>query len=119
MEAAAYLTELRAFIGHIRAQHITVPILVMTPPPSLLKNRKPNVYVQDYAKSIIEISKSEDFAVWDLYQEFGGLEGIQNLKTTGLIGPDWVHYSKKGYEKQGDLFSQAFLKAYDNFKLKK
>lgn len=119
MDAAAYLAELRLFISHLKAQHINVPILVMTPPPSLLKGKKPNVYVQDYAKSIIEISKSEHFAVWDLFQEFGGLEGIQNLKSTGLIGPDWVHYSKKGYEKQGDLFSQAFLKAYDNFKLKK
>jgi LysM repeat protein len=119
MDVAAYLNELRVFMNHIKTQHINVPILVMTPPPSLLKGKKPNVYVQDYAKGIIEISKSADFAVWDLYQEFGGLDGIQNLKATGLIGPDWVHYSKKGYEKQGDLFSQAFLKAYDNFKLKK
>jgi hypothetical protein len=27
-----------------------------------------------------------------------------------------VHYSKDGYEKQGRMFAEAFLKAYDNFK---
>lgn len=47
------------------------------------------------------------------------MSGIRQLKSQGLIGPDWVHYSKKGYEKQGSLFAEAFLKAYDNFKLKK
>jgi len=34
-----------------------------------------------------------------------------------LMSTDRVHYSKDGYEKQGRLFSEAFLKAYDNFKM--
>lgn len=118
MEAAAYISELRKFISNIKAQNIDVPIIIMTPPPSLLKARKPNVYVRDYAKAIIEAAQTDGFAVWDLYNEFGGFDGIRSLKATGLIGPDWVHYSKKGYEKQGNLFTEAFLKAYDNFKLK-
>lgn len=117
MEAAAYIAELRQFIKNIKAHNSNVAIIVMTPPPSLLKARRPNVYIRDYAKSIIEVAKTDEFAVWDLYDEFGGMDGIQNLKSSGLIGPDWVHYSKKGYEKQGNLFSEAFLKAYDNFKL--
>lgn len=118
MEASAYIKELRLFIKNIKDQNSNVAIIVMTPPPSLLKARKPNIYIRDYAKSIIEIAKTDGFAVWDLYDEFGGMDGIQNLKSAGLIGPDWVHYSKKGYEKQGNLFSEAFIKAYDNFKLK-
>jgi len=118
MEASAYIKELREFIKNIKEQNADVSIIVMTPPPSLLKGRRPNIYVHDYAKSIIEIAKTDGFAVWDLYDEFGGMDGIRNLKSGGLIGPDWVHYSKKGYEKQGNLFTEAFLKAYDNFKLK-
>ncbi|MDA6071607.1 SGNH/GDSL hydrolase family protein [Flavobacterium sp. AC] len=118
MEAGAYIAELRLFIKNIKDQNIDAPIIVMTPPPSLLKARRPNVYIRDYAKSIIEAAKTDGFAVWDLYDEFGGMDGIQNLKSTGLIGPDWVHYSKTGYEKQGNLFTEAFLKTYDNFKLK-
>ncbi|MNY80989.1 hypothetical protein D3C86_2223130 [compost metagenome] len=54
-----------------------------------------------------------------MYDEFGGITGVRKLRAEGLIGPDFVHYSKKGYEKQGKLFAEAFLKAYDNFKSKK
>lgn len=119
MEASAYVRQLREFINNIKAQNIDVPIIVMTPPPSLHRGRKPNVYVRDYAERINSIAEKDDFAVWDLYDEFGGIGGIRNLKAEGLIGPDYVHYSKKGYEKQGKLFTEAFLNAYDNFKSKK
>lgn len=118
LESGNYIKHLREFISNIKAQNINVPIIVMTPPPSLLR-KKPNTFIQDYAKQIIEIAQTDGFAVWDLYDEFGGMDGIRSLKSAGLIGPDWVHYSKRGYEKQGNLFSEAFLKAYDNFKLKK
>jgi hypothetical protein len=91
----------------------------MTSPPSLFRGRKPNHFVGEYAQRINDIAEKDGFAVWDLYDELGGLSGIGQLKAEGLIGKDWVHYSKKGYEKQGSLFTEAFLKAYDNFKLKK
>ncbi|MNS40317.1 autolysin [compost metagenome] len=118
LDTSNYIKELREFIRNIRAQKIDAPIIVMTPPPSLLR-RKPNTYIDDYAKQIIDIAQKDGLAVWDLYDEFGGMSGVRQLKVQGLIGPDWVHYSKKGYEKQGNLFTQAFLRSYDNFKLKK
>ncbi|WP_235830973.1 GDSL-type esterase/lipase family protein [Flavobacterium ustbae] len=117
LNAEKYINELREFISNIRAQKINAPIIVMTPPPSLLR-RKPNIYINQYSRQIIDIAQKDDFSVWDLYEEFGGMSGIKQLKVQGLIGPDWVHYSKKGYEKQGKLFAQAVLKSYDNFKLK-
>ncbi|AWK02912.1 peptidoglycan-binding protein [Flavobacterium crocinum] len=117
LEAGNYIKELQEFISNVRTQKIDSPIIVMTPPPSLLR-RKPNNYINDYTKYIIDAAQKDGFAVWDLYDEFGGMSGIKQLKAQGLIGPDWVHYSKKGYEKQGNLFTKAFLKTYDNFKLK-
>ena len=119
MEASAYIEQIRTFIKKVREQNINVPIIISTPAPSLLKGRRTNTYIFDYARSIIQMTETDNVAVWDLYDEFGGMHGIQQLKSQGLIGPDWVHYSKKGYEKQGNLFTEAFLKAYDNFKLKK
>ncbi|MGO4772397.1 GDSL-type esterase/lipase family protein [Flavobacterium sp. W22_SRS_FK3] len=118
VEADAYIKQLRQFIKNIKEQNTNVSIIVMTPPPSFLKGKRTNTYVYDYARSIIQIAETDNVAVWDLYDEFGGMHGINQLKIQGLIGPDWVHYSKKGYEKQGDLFTQAFLNAYNNFKLK-
>lgn len=117
LESENYIKHIREFISNIRAQGIDAPIIISTPAPSLLR-RKPNTYIHEYTKDIFETAKKDDFAVWDLYDEFGGMEGVRKLKVQGLIGPDWVHYSKKGYEKQGNLFAEAFLKAYNNFKLK-
>lgn len=118
MEASAYIEQVRQFIKKVKEQNINVPIIISTPAPSLLKAKRTNTYIFDYARNIIQIAESDNIAVWDLYDEFGGMHGINQLKIQGLIGPDYVHYSKKGYEKQGNLFTQAFLKAYDNFKLK-
>lgn len=118
MEASAYIEQLRQFIKKVREQNINVPIIISTPAPSLLKAKRTNTYIFDYARSIIQIAETDNVAVWDLYDEFGGMHGINQLRLQGLIGPDWVHYSKKGYEKQGNLFTQAFLNAYNNFKLK-
>lgn len=119
MEASAYIRELREFISNLKQQKIDVPIIVMTPPPSLHRKRKPNIYVKEYAERINNVAEKDDFAVWDLYDEFGGITGVRALRAEGLIGPDFVHYSKKGYEKQAKLFTEAFLRAYDNFKFKK
>ncbi|KAF2514352.1 LysM peptidoglycan-binding domain-containing protein [Flavobacterium foetidum] len=115
LDAGKYISELREFIGKIREQKIEAPIIVMTPPPSLLR-RKPNTYIDDYTKGIIDTAKNDSFAVWNLYDEFGGMSGIRQLKAQALIGPDWVHYSKKGYEKQGKMFTEALLKAYNYYK---
>ncbi|WP_239023076.1 GDSL-type esterase/lipase family protein [Flavobacterium endoglycinae] len=119
LETSDYIQRLRQFIKNIKDQNINVPIIVMTPPPSLFRGGKPNNFVGEYAQRINDIAEKDGFAVWDLYDEFGGLKGIRQLKSQGLIGKDWVHYSKKGYEKQGSLFTEAFLKAYDNFKSNK
>lgn len=119
LEASDYIQRLRQFIKNLKSQNINVPIIVMTPPPSLFRGGKPNNYVGEYAQRINDIAEKDGFAVWDLYDELGGLKGIRQLKTQGIIGRDWVHYSKKGYEKQGSLFTEAFLKAYDNFNSKK
>lgn len=115
MESENYIKQLREFISNIKAQKIDAPIIIMTPPPSLLR-RKPNTYIASYTREIIDIAKNDGFAVWDLYHEFGGMSGIKQLKQQGLIGSDWVHYSKKGYEKQGRMFTKALVKAYDNYK---
>ncbi|MEN2400413.1 LysM peptidoglycan-binding domain-containing protein [Flavobacterium sp. MC2016-06] len=118
LESANYIKQLREFISNIKAQKIDAPIIIITPAPSLLR-KKLNTYIDDYTKDILDIAQKDGFAVWDLYDEFGGTSGVRQLKAQGLIGPDYVHYSKKGYEKQGKLFSEALIKAYDNFKLKK
>lgn len=117
MEMAAYMSQLNQFIENIRQKNPDVEILVMTPPPSLLYRRSLNTYAADYAKEINVQAEMRNHASWDLFSIFGGLYGVNKNYRQGLMAGDKVHYSKAGYEKQGTLFTEALLQAYESYKL--
>lgn len=117
MTGDAYKAQLNTFIQNVKANNPDTAILVITPPPSLFKRKYPNTFAADYAKKIMIQEVEKNYATWDLYSEMGGLFSVNRNAARGLMSTDRVHYSKDGYEKQGRLFSEAFLKAYDNFKM--
>jgi len=51
-----------------------------------------------------------------MYAQLGGLYGVTRNYRKGLIASDRVHYSKAGYEKQGDLLSDAIIATFRNYK---
>lgn len=116
MKSQDYMNLLDVFIQSVKAQNPDAEILVATPPPSLFKRRYPNTFCADYAKNIIDKAEDFNYAVWDLYSQFGGLYGVGKNEKSGLIGRDKVHYTKAGYEKQGDLLAEAILDAFQNYK---
>lgn len=116
MISSEYMVQLQQFIANLKAQNINVPVIISTPPPSLFKRKFPNTFAADYSENIIKAAEEKGFAVWDLYSQFGGLYGVSRNAARGLMSADRVHYSKAGYEKQGNLLSEAILKAYSNFK---
>jgi LysM repeat protein len=116
MSTDAYLAQLNKFIASVKAQCPGAAILVTTPPPSLFKRRYPNTFAAAYAKGIAMQEADKEYATWDMYSELGGLYGVPRNARRGYIGPDRVHYTHDGYEKQGKLFTEAFIKAYENFK---
>ena len=115
MNSDAFIAQLDLFISNARKQNPFVEIMVATPPPSLFKRKYPNTFVADYSKKIIELAFSRRVAVWDLYSDLGGLYGINQNAKAGLIGGDRVHYTKAGYEKQGNLLAKAIMEAYQNY----
>jgi len=117
MIGANYKEQLNLFIKNIRDKNPDAAILVITPPPSLFKRKYPNVFVAEYSKIILAQETEQNYATWDLFSEMGGLFSVNRNASKGLMSTDRVHYSKDGYEKQGLLFSEAILEAYDNFKL--
>ncbi|WP_159801600.1 LysM peptidoglycan-binding domain-containing protein [Flavobacterium sp. MK4S-17] len=111
-----YMVQLNIFIDNVRSACPDACILVMTPPPSLFKRKYPNTFVADYAKNILMQETVKHYASWDMFTELGGLFGVKRNAAKGLMSSDRVHYSVQGYQKQGEMFSEAFLKAYQNFK---
>lgn len=115
--AQDYMLQLNLFIHNIRQQNPDACLLIMTPPPSLFKRKYPNTFVAEYAKGIQMQETEKKYASWDLFSEMGGLFNVNKNAAKGLMSSDKVHYSVQGYEKQGQLFTEAFIKAYENFKI--
>ncbi len=91
----------------------------MSTPPSLLYRRSLNRFADAYARDINAQATVVNHASWDLFAIMGGMYGVNRNYRQGLMSGDKVHYTKSGYEKQGELFSQALLNAYENFKVTK
>ncbi|HEX8575155.1 MAG TPA: GDSL-type esterase/lipase family protein, partial [Flavobacterium sp.] len=119
LKSEDYIDRLDIFIRNAREQNPGAAILVVTPPPSLFQRKYPNVFVADYAQKTLNLAQEGNFAVWDMFSQLGGLYGVSRNFEQGLMANDKVHYSKPGYEKQGNLLSEAILKMLQDYKTKK
>lgn len=112
LDTQTYFERLNQMISAIKIQNPSVEILVTTPPPSLWKRKYPNTLVEEYTQKIIENASVENYAVWNMFEALGGLENVNKNYGKGWLSKDRVHYSKAGYEKQGELFFEALLNTY-------
>lgn len=113
---AVYFQELQLMIQNIRSINPEIEILLTTPPPSLFGRKYPNTFVADYTKKLIETAVENKVAVWDMFQALGGLFAVNDNYKKGLMSKDKVHYSKAGYDLQGQLFFDALMDSYEQFK---
>lgn len=117
LEKETYLADLKSFVSNLRELLPEVSILFTTPPPSLVDRRTPNTFVEEYAMEIQNLAEEQNIAVWDLYQVLGGNEKIRENFTNGLVARDYIHYTVKGYELAGSLFSEALLQALYHYSI--
>lgn len=118
-DIATYFGNLKTMIDGIKQKCPEASILVTTSPPSVLHRKYKNIYIEKYAEKIIEMAASENYAAWNLLDVFGGNKNININSRMGLMAKDKVHYSNAGYEKQGELFFDAFIQSYELFKSEK
>jgi len=111
-----FYKQLEEMILSIKKQNPSVEILITTPSPSLFQRKYPNTFVASYTKTILEFAEKNNYAVWDMYKNMGGLYSVNSNAQKGLMSKDKVHYSKQGYELQGELFFKALMETYNNFK---
>lgn len=111
--------QVERFVQELRLQNPSCSLLFTTPSDNYkLKkgkayhNAKPAVvgtYLKTYA------AHHHD-AVWDLYAVMGGKHAMQQWKKQGLSAKDYVHFTRKGYELQGNLLFDAIMNAYSGLK---
>jgi lysophospholipase L1-like esterase len=111
-----YFAHLDQMIQGIKEKNPQACVLVMTSPPSVLHRKYKNTFIEKYAELIEDNAHLKNYAVWNLLDVFGGNKSIKRNAAKGYMAKDKVHYSKAGYEKQGELFFEAFLQSYELFK---
>jgi LysM repeat protein len=114
-----YYSQLKLMIDNIKTAAPEASILVTTPPPSVLHKKNYNSFIELYSEVIQGKAEDENYAVWNLLDVFGGNKNLILNSRMGLMAKDKVHYSNSGYDKQGELFFDAFIQSYELFKSEK
>jgi lysophospholipase L1-like esterase len=103
------------FLTRIKLACGPCSILLTTPSDNYkFKKGKPinNPYPQLISDYFISNAAAYHCAVWDLYEVMGGRESMKHWKKQGLATKDYVHFTKKGYELQGNLLFEAIMNRY-------
>lgn len=112
---AEFMLQLELFIQNIRKTNPTVPILVLTPPPSFLANHKLNSIVDGYCTEMQKAAVKNHYAFYDFYTLLGGMQGVEQNFRKGIIAADRVHYTVKGYQMQGKFVADEIIQTFHNY----
>ena len=89
--------------------------ILVTPPDSFRRKIKPNPGVEKIRNQIIQYAVENGLAFWDLYKVAGGKHSATKWREKGILRPDGIHFTKEGYQYQGNLLYEAFIKTYNHY----
>lgn len=103
----------RRIIKQIREENPSVSILLTSPPDSYIYRKYANQNISKLQKAMQELCFEQNVALWDLYRIMGGKYSIKKWYAEGLARRDYIHFTRAGYELQGQLLYEAIVKAYE------
>ena len=108
-----YKSRYESLLEIIKTAAPGVSIILTVPNDSYLYKRYLNHNTAEARKVIFELAKEYNCAVWDFYTIMGGLNSAYVWYINRLMRYDKLHFTVKGYVHKGDLFFNAFLKAWE------
>ena len=111
------LTEARidSLVKQLHFYNPNAPVVLTTPPDSYYGRKHYNPAVASYHEIVVNYAKQNSLAVWDLFSATGGYKSCYQWKKYKLMRKDGVHFTRAGYELQGNLFYEAITKAYNEY----
>ena len=111
------LTEARldSLVKQLQQYNPGKPIILTTPPDSYYRRKYYNSSISSYHVIVVDYAKANNLAVWDLFSATGGYKSCYQWKKYGLMQRDGVHFTRGGYELQGNLLYQAIIKSYNEY----
>lgn len=88
---------------------------LFTVPACSYRRKKPNPRMVLAGKTVIGFAADNNCACWNLQGITGGDNSALNWRKSHLLRADGVHFTRAGYELQGNLFCKAFLNVYNTY----
>lgn len=102
-------------IQQLKKQNPNAAFLISIHPDSYKKKSKFNPGVDNVREKLIDAANSNKVSYFDLYEAAGGKHSADKWKETALLRDDGVHFTRAGYELQGNMFYLALIKAYNQY----
>lgn len=99
----------------LKQENPSAKFLLTTPAGSYFQKTIVNPRMSKATNTIVCFAQDHNIAYWDLYTLTGAKNSASNWKKNKLLRPDGVHYTKEGYELQGNLFCKSFLDTYNRY----
>jgi lysophospholipase L1-like esterase len=105
-------------ILQIKSSIPNVSILLITPNDHLKNRELNNPNILSVRNNIFEICDEFQLSSWDFHSIMGGEHSISHWYNKGLASEDRLHFKRRGYEIQGELFAKALLDLIEKNELK-
>lgn len=90
-------------------------VLLTTVPDYFRNGNKKHPGVEQINSAIKTAGDSKKLSVFDLYEAGGGKNAASRWAKRGLIQSDGIHFTKEGYELQGDMLFQAIIHSFNKY----
>lgn len=111
---ATFMQQIDGMVKDIR-QHSPQAAILLTVPADSYRQQKVNPSFQTVRDAIANYALNNHIAYWNLYDITSGYGSAEQWRKFGLLGKDGVHYTKNGYELQGQLLYQAIINGYNRY----
>ncbi|MCU0419087.1 MAG: GDSL-type esterase/lipase family protein [Cyclobacteriaceae bacterium] len=108
---------LDAFIQRLKHVNPNAFFLITTPPDAFKRKTRRNPGIEVVRNRLIDYAAKNQLAWWDLYAAGGGKHNADAWRKAGLMQSDGIHFTRAGYDLQGQLLFQALIKAYNDYVL--
>ncbi|MDY6800494.1 MAG: GDSL-type esterase/lipase family protein [Bacteroidota bacterium] len=104
---------LKDFINQIRVSAPNSSIILAVPGDHI-KNDISNKNIMMYRETLFQIKDELHTGLWDFYSIMGGKNAVLKWHNYDFTANDKIHFKRAGYQLQGELFVNAFIKFFDH-----
>jgi lysophospholipase L1-like esterase len=120
--SAVFYNEIDRLVQSLKKRSPNALFLLTTPAETWKKTRKqkrktlvPNPTIEAVRNTIVKYATDHQMAYWDLFTITGGKGSARDWSKNNLFAKDGVHFTRDGYEYQGELLFQALYKSFTSF----